>query len=97
MRRVVIIEVQRDRSAGAAQAACRSASSRLVRLPCERLNAGDRPFDIAKNLRCLTTPYVQHIDSIRKLREEHLQPRAGSGTSVPSCGSEFTHQIPLRP
>ena len=37
----------------------------LVRLPCERLNAGDRPFDIAKNLRCLTTPYVQHIDSIR--------------------------------
>ena len=37
----------------------------LVRLPCERFNAGDRPFDIAKNLRCLTTPYVQHIDSIR--------------------------------
>jgi hypothetical protein len=37
----------------------------LVRLPCERLDAGDRPFDIAKNLRCLTTPDVQHVDSIR--------------------------------
>jgi len=68
----------------------------LVRLPCEFLKAGDRPLNIAENLRRLTTPYVQHVDSIRNARDEQFSAiRAGTTTGVPLCGPEFAHQISL--